>query len=138
MDNLLENFTLLGVAALAVVIVIISTLSRKVVELALPELVKDERRTSTTKVTIYSSKLAAWYNELLLYLLPYLVASLIAVLKVPFIYGDLDSYTGRFFFSMLIATASAGIYKGVKKSLPGLFGVSVDDADKTPSNPPKE
>lgn len=137
MNNLLESFSFVGVASLAVSIYAGSTLVRKLLELALPELVKEERRTSTTKVTIYSSKLAAWYNELLLYALPYFVASLLAILEVPFIHGDLGSYTERFFFSMLIATVSAGVYKGVKKTIPALFG-ALGDEDKTPSIPPKE
>lgn len=135
MDNLLKDFDPIGLSALAVVIVVFSTLIRKALELAVPSLVKDERKTGITKVTIYSSKLAAWYNEFLLYLLPYLVASVSALFDVPFIYGSLDTYTGRFFFAMLVATFSATIFKLVKKLLPRLFGVTLDD-NKTPSSLP--
>jgi hypothetical protein len=138
MDNLLKDFSLLGISALAVVIVVLSTLVRRVVELALPELKKDERKGSTTKVTIYSGSLATWYNEFLLYLLPYLVASVVATVKVPFIYGDINTYSGRLFFALLVATFSATIYKGVKKALPGLFGVTAEDDDKVLPAPPKE
>jgi hypothetical protein len=137
MDNLLKDFSLLGISALAVTIFVLSAFVRRAIEMALPELVKDERKAVNSKLTLYSGKFAYWYNEFILYLLPYLVASLLAIGKVSFIYGDIGTYTGRFFFAMLVATFSALIYKGVKKAIPALFGVVVEDDNQVLPTPPR-
>lgn len=138
MDNLIQEFSLLGICSLAVAINVLCALIRRALELFLPFLAKAEISAKKQKVVEYSNRWARAYNELGLYLLPYLVGSTIAVFKISFVFGALDSYGGRWIFSMLVATFSALFYKSIKKALPGLLGVQVETSDKVLHLPAKE
>jgi len=142
MDKLIEGFSLLGLVSMAVGIVVLSALVRRLLELVVPSLVKDEliNVKAGTKTTQYGSELSRWYNELFLYVLPYLVGSLIALSKAEFLFGIISTYMGRFILSMMVATFSAMVYKTVRKAIPNFFGVSIDadDGDTVLTKPSKE
>lgn len=138
MDNLLAEFSLLGVCSLAVAIVVISSLVRKALELIWPWLAKTEVTSATQKVADYTNQVARFYNELGLYVLPYVIGSLIAIGKITFVFGAIDTYGGRWIFAMLVATFSALFYKSIKKAIPGLLGVQVETSDKILELPKKE
>jgi len=132
MDTFLKDFSLIGVCSLAVALVVATALIRKIMELALPVLVKTEVYvTKTHKVTKYQNGWARVYNELFLYLLPYILGALIALSKTAFIFGSIEKYTGRLIFSVLVATFSGIFYKSVKKSIPRLFGLQEESDDSS-------
>lgn len=130
MDSILKDFSLLGISSLAVALVVMTALIRKIIELSWPSLVKREvRLDDTCKVTKYTSNWARLYNELFLYLLPYILSAIIALTNTEFIFGTISNYIGRLVFSVLVATFSGIFYKSVKKSIPRLFGLQDDPAD---------
>lgn len=138
MDNLLAEFSLIGICALAVAIVVVSGLIRKALELIWPWLVKTEVASVKQKGVEYQNQAARFYNELGLYILPYVVGSLLALIQTSFVYSDIESYGGRWIFSMLVATFSALFYKSIKKAIPGLLGVQVETSDKIFELPKKD
>jgi hypothetical protein len=138
MNNLLAEFSLLGVCALAVAIVVLSALVRKTLELIWPWLSKVEVVSKQQRVAEYHNQVARFYNELGLYVLPYVIGSLIAIGKITFVFGSIETYAGRWIFSMLVATFSALFYKSIKKAIPGLLGVQVETSDKILELPKKE
>jgi hypothetical protein len=130
MDQIAQQFNLLGLAALAVMVVVLSTFTRKALELAMPWLVKEESQGPNIKVVRFQDGVGVhFYNELGLYLIPYVWAAVAAITKSEFLFGDVDSYIGRLFLSVFVATFSALFYKSVKKKIPTLFGVTVEDND---------
>lgn len=137
MDNLIAEFSLLGIASLAVAINVICALFRKTVELIIPSLAKQEVVSAKQKAVEYKNQWARFYNELFLYTLPYLVGSTIAIFKIAFVFGSIGTYGGRWIFSMLVATFAALFYKAIKKAIPGLLGVQVE-TDDTILNLPKK
>lgn len=138
MDNLLAEFSLIGICALAVAIVVVSGLIRKALELIWPWLTKQEVASVKQKGVEYQNQVARFYNELGLYILPYVVGSLLALIQTSFVYSDIESYGGRWIFSMLVATFSALFYKSIKKVIPGLLGVQVETSDKIFELPKKD
>lgn len=123
--------TLIGLASLAVMVVVAVGLTRKVLTFFLPVLVpvRSLSADKRTQVTTYLNKWARFYNELFLYVLPYLWAALFAMVKSEFIYGKIATYSGRLFLAFLVATFSATIFKAAKKSIPKSFGVDVAAVD---------
>jgi hypothetical protein len=152
MDKLIEGFSLLGIASLAVVIVVVVAATRRVLEFAFPVLQTKESTVkveqpedgkgpyrSRAKVVVFKSQAARFYKEVVLYLMPHLYACLFAIPNIEFIYGkSAETYGGRVFMALLVATFSGLFYKSVKKAIPGLFGVTVESAsEKVFSIPPK-
>lgn len=139
MDNLIKDFNLLGLASLAVAIVVLVAFTRRLVELLVPSLVKKEVTSAKQKMTEYTHQWSRFYNELILYLLPYIWAGLLAIPNIEFVFqGAGTSYAGRALLACLVATFSGLFYKSVKKSIPALFGVQVETSDKLFELPPKE
>jgi len=153
MDKLIEGFSLLGIASLAVVIVVVVAATRRVLEFAFPALqtkestVEVEQKAeggkgpyrSPAKVVVFKSQAARFYKEVGLYLMPYFYACLFAIPNIEFVYGpSAETYGGRVFMALLVATFSGLFYKSVKKAIPGLFGVTVENvSEKVFSIPPK-
>lgn len=131
MDQLFQDFTVIGLASLAVMIVVAVGLTRKALTFFFPVLIPvrtlgEDKHSYSVK---YLSKWSRFYNELFLYVLPYIWAALFALVKSDFIYGKITTYGGRLFLAFLIATFSATIFKAVKKSIPKSFGTEVATTD---------
>ena len=144
MDQLTKEFNLLGLACLAVAIVVVVGFTRKFITFFLPSWVPVQNLVlgpDNIKVysTIYKSEVAHFYNEIGVFLLPYAWAALLAVPKVTFIFGNVGTYIGRFFLSVFVATFSASIFRIVKKLLPKAYGVEMpmmdDDDPFSPQKP---
>jgi hypothetical protein len=138
MDQLIKDFSLLGLASLAVMTVVSVALTRRVLELAFPWLAVDKQRSEKVTVVTYVNRFAKVYNELVLYLLPYLWAAVFALAQTDFLFGQIGTYTGRLFLAFMVATFSQLFYKSAKQAVPKLFGVTVDADDLVLSIPPKE
>jgi hypothetical protein len=140
MDQLFQDFSILGLAALAVMIVVAVGMTRKVLTFFFPVLVP-VRTIGADKLTYKSTYLNKWarfYNELFLYALPYVWAALLALVKSEFIYGKIATYGGRLFMAFFIATFSATIFKAVKKSIPKSFGTEVATSDNVFESLPED
>lgn len=131
MDTLIQDFNLLGLASLAVMIVVVVGLTRRMITFFVPSFVplKMADVAAKTYAVKYSSSAAQFYNEIGVYLMPYAWAAIFALVKSSFIFGKVDTYSGRLFLSFFIATFSATIFRAVKKSLPKPLGVEVKEND---------
>jgi len=135
MESILQSFTLLGIGSLAVAIVVLVAFSKRALALALPQLKKAQSVSKTSNTITYQTSFARLYNELLLYLLPYGWALLLAVPKIDFVYATADGYGGRALFGCLVATFASLIYKSFRKTIPKMFGVAEVDDTSDPLGP---
>ena len=132
MDQLVKEFSMVGIAALAVMIVVSMALIRKVLSFVYPELLPIKKVVSGEKRVWYVNRVAEFYNEVGLYFIPYLLAAGFAFIKAPFLYGAIATYGGRFFMAALVATFSGLIVKCVKKKLPAAFGTKIENVESQP------
>lgn len=131
MDQLVKEFSLLGIAAMAVMVVLGVAFTRKILTLSfvMPWLKPDRRKVGNEKRVKYVNRFAEFYNEVGLYLLPYVFAAGFAFINSKFLFGDVSTYGGKLFLAFLVATFSGLIVKAVKKGVPGLFGQKVETED---------
>lgn len=133
MEGMLQDISLIGAASLAITVLIVSAFLRMIIEFAFPQLKKLEARAKKQKLVEYQSSLSRFYNELLLYALPYIVISIVVIPKIEFVFGassSFDQYLARWIFGMSVTPFSTLIFKAVKKSLPKFFGVKMEKADR--------
>ena len=142
MGVLVLGLTVWGIGALAVMVVLAVAFLRKCLTLSfvMPWLKPDKTKSKDgkTKKVTYANRFAEVYNEVLLYAMPYPFAALFAISDNSFVFGELESYTGRLFFAFLVGTFSGLIVKGVKKAVPGLFGQKVETEDVVVGPPVSE
>lgn len=131
MDELINPTTMMAAAALSVAVIFTTTLIRKVVSTFAPWLGKTEVTGTLGKRVEYGSTASRVYNELVLYVLPYLVSALWAIPDLPYLHADINTFGGRLLLSFLVAAFSGLFYKSVKKAIPRFFGVTVEDDEST-------
>ena len=127
MDLSTEDINKWGVAALAVTIVVFTALLRKTLTFLFPALRVSKCKDGLQVTTSYVSRWGEFYHEIGLYLLPYLLAPILALSKSTFLFGKIDRYGGKLVFVFLVATFSGLLVKIIKKKIPALFGVEVID-----------
>jgi hypothetical protein len=131
MGELVYGVTIWGIGALAVMVVLGVAFTRKCLTLSFVMPWLKPKRTKSkdgkTKKVVYATKFAEFYNEVLLYAMPYPFAAAFSFINSEFIFGTIPSYGGKLFFAFLVGTFSGLIVKAVKKSVPGLFGQTVED-----------
>lgn len=116
---------MIGLASLAVMVVVAVALTKRVLLFAFPTLNVTEAISNNTRTVSYQHTWARFYNEVFLYFVPYLWAALFALSKSEFMYGKVKTYTARLFLSFLVATFSALVFKSMKRAVPKLFGVEI-------------
>ena len=131
MDQLVKEFNLWGIASLAVMVVLGVAFTRKILTLSfiMPWLKPEKTKKGSSKTVKYSGRFAEFYNEVGLYLFPYIFATGFAFIRSEFLFGKLETYGGKLALAFLVATFSGLIVKAVKKSVPGLFGQKVETED---------
>ncbi len=127
MDELLSYMLRPGVLTIAMVAYISTMLLRRVVETALPGMKKLAGEMDHAKM--YASKGAVWWNEVVLYALPVLIAGGLGLVDSGFLHGPVETPGARVMFSCGIGWFSGMIYKAIRKGLGGKLGA-------TPSEPP--
>lgn len=149
MDQLPNELSILGLCCLAVMTVVVVAFTRKLLTFFFPSLepIKMVDVQAKTYAVRYGSSVARFYNELGLYLLPYVWAAIFALATNEFLFGQVRTYVGRLFLSFMVATFSATFFRAVKKSIPHKLGVEVAVADtvleqleekKEPPQPPSQ
>jgi hypothetical protein len=132
MEPILKSFTLVGIASLAVAIWFLVSFSKRAIALSFPKLRKVQAVSKTSNTILYQTPFSRTYNELLIYLFPYVWALLLAIPKIDFVYATADGYGGRALFGCLVATFAGLVYKCFRKAIPKLFGVDVEDTGNDP------
>jgi hypothetical protein len=116
MDSALNQLLNLGTMVFAVSIVIATFFIRRVVETQWPALRKkaDENAPSIT----YSTRLARWYQQVILYGIPVFVGGLLGLLKITYFFPEsVQTAVGRIFYGGVVGWFSSAIYKVVKRVL---------------------
>jgi hypothetical protein len=132
MMDLLNEFNPWGLASMAVAVVVATAFTRKALTFFFPTLRVVKSKDGLQTITRYSSRVGEFYHEIGLYLLPYLLAPLLALSKSTFLFGDIDRYGGKLVFALLVVTFSGLFVKIIKKKLPGLFGVELTEDTELP------
>jgi hypothetical protein len=127
MDQALTNFISWHTLVFGLACWILTFLSRRITETALPHLKKqvDANQEGAT----YKTTFARWWNEVLLYVLPVAWGGLSASLATfyPFPEG-VSSFSARLFFGIVTGFFSGFIYKILKKIILKKFDI-VSESD---------
>jgi hypothetical protein len=108
-----------GLMLLAVVISSAVNATKVVVRSLVPSFTPKKTLCGATKTftVMYCSTLARFYNELVLHVLPYGWAAVLALIPEPFTFGPMTTYAGRLFLAFFAATFAALIYRASRKML---------------------
>lgn len=129
MDDLLGMIFRPGTLVLAVVIYASTHILRRVVETARPDLRR--QATEMDKAAMYGSRLAMWWNEVVLYTLPVIVGALFAMKPSPFLFGEELPTKDRALLACGVGWFSGTVYKAIRKALLAKAGLP-DTGDSTP------
>ncbi len=126
MDQILDQFLNVGTIVLAVSVVILTFVVRRVVETAMPSL-KKQADENAPQVT-YATTLARWYQQLILYIIPVVVGGVIGWCNVPYFFNaeELTTTGSRVFFGGVVGWFSSFIYKAVRMALRKKVGIDID------------
>lgn len=137
MDQAIQQFLQTGTLVLAFSVFIITFFIRRIVETAIPSLVKkaDENEMRIT----YSTTFARWWNQLFLYMIPVAIGALIGIANIPFLFGpDIKTMTGRCFFGGVVGWFSSTLYKIFQRVLEAKVGITPPSISEPPAaEPPK-
>ena len=135
MENALTNFLGWHTLIFGLMCWILTFLTRKIVETALPHLKKsaDANQAGVT----YKTTFARWWNEVILYVVPVAwgAGAAAAATMYPFPQG-LTSLSARLFFGIVVGFFSGFIYKIVKKVVLKKFDI-VKEEDLPEAKPPQ-
>jgi len=135
MEQALTNFLGWHTLIFGLMCWILTFLTRKVVETAIPTAKKvvDANVAGAT----YKTTFARWWNEVILYVLPVAWGSVTATAATmyPFPQG-LDSFSARLFFGIVVGFFSGFIYKILKKIVLKKFDI-VDESDLPAAKAPE-
>jgi len=120
MEELLQAILKPGLLALAVAIYAVTHVARRVVETASPGLKK--KASEMDKAAMYGSRLALWWNEVVLYAMPVIVGAGSGFYKSAFIFGALDQ-KDRILVGCGVGWFSGTLYKIARKLLASKAGI---------------
>lgn len=126
MDDALSQFLGFHTLVFALACFILTSITRHVVETAVPAVVAKKTQAQEAS-TVYGSSLSVWWNQVILYVLPVFwgaTAALVAKMY-PFPPG-IQATSGRIFFGIVVGFFSGFLFKVVKKALLGKVGASTD------------
>lgn len=125
-----------GALLLGVLVVIITFFIRRVVETALPNL-KKKADENSPQVT-YLTEFARWWNSVILYALPVVTGSALAIVKPDWFLPESATKGDAFLYGMIIGWFSSFLYKVVRKTLKARTGIDPVPgvASVFPSSPP--
>lgn len=123
MDQAVTQLLTWGSVYLAVAVVIVTFFVRRIVETAVPSAKKkaDENEAGVT----YETTFARWWNNVILYAVPVLTGSLLALAETALEWGWLapQSLSGAFLYGGIVGWFSSFLYKVFRKVLKARTGV---------------
>jgi hypothetical protein len=142
MNQLIAQFWQLGTFYLGIAVVIATFFVRRIVEQAIPS-IKKAAHENDPKPT-YKTKLAEWWNKVLLYLIPVVVGILGAIFWQDFFCSGeaSENLKDAGMFGAIMGWFSSFLYKVVRKTLykrtgidpiPGPLDPTEKDSDPPPS-----
>lgn len=128
MDSAISQFLTIGTAIIAVVVIIVGFFAQRLVEIQWPALKKTANELDHKPM--YKSKIALYWNEVLLYALPVVIGANIGwLVKDPYIFGDIKTTMGRVFYAAVVGWFADFIYTAIQKALLKATGVSLPNPD---------
>lgn len=126
MDQAISNFVGWHTLVFALACWILTFITRRVVETAVPS-AKKVADANHPEVT-YKTTFARWWNEVILYVIPVAWggASASVATMYPFPEG-IESLSGRLFFGVVVGFFSGFLYKLLKKALLKKFDIVSED-----------
>ena len=134
MDQALDQLEQTSTIIFGACIVLLTFFIRRLVETTFPSLRK--KADENAPMAIYEHTMSRYWNQVILYALPSILGSLIALFNIPYLYGDPGPKTlgGRVFMGIFVGGASAFVYKAVKKR----WGIDLNTGLKPSSFPPPD
>lgn len=123
-----------GTFAVAVAVVIITFFIKKIVETAWPKMKKQAHEMDDK--SMYLSKVALWWNEVVLYAIPVVAGGCFGFSKSEFLSGDIDTVGARVMFQAGVGWFSAFLYKILRKVIQQKTGVDIQPNTSTPPPSP--
>lgn len=120
MEELIRTIFKPGLLALAIAIYAVTHVVRRIVETARPGLKK--KASEMDNAAMYGSRLALWWNEVVLYAMPVLAGAGSGLFQSAFIFGDL-SQKDRILVGCGVGWFSGVIYKIFRKILASKAGI---------------
>ncbi len=131
MDEVFSQFLSLGTFLLAFAVVITTFFARRIVETAVPSIKK--RADANAPGITYPTALSRWWNEVILYFIPVLFGSMLALLKIPLIEIEgLTTLGGRLIFGGVVGWLSGFLFKIAKKIIAQKTGVELPGDSMAP------
>jgi len=129
MEEITSQVLRSGTFVVAVAVVVITFFVRRVVETLRPEL-KKQADENDPKIT-YKTKLAMWWNTVILYAIPVLLGACTALFNSDFLHGDIKDLGGRLLFQGGVGWFAGFLYKILRKMIVQRTGVDIQPSDPT-------
>lgn len=136
MDNAINLLLREGTVALAVAVVIATFFTRRICEMLWPSIRMQAHENDPRKS--YATKMAEWWNKVILYAIPPTIGGLLGLLPVPFVFPPQDFATvaDKAIFGVGVGWFSSFIYKVMRSLLKKTTGVDLPSDSLRPSEAP--
>jgi len=132
MDDLMKMIFRPGTLVLAIAIYASTHIFRRIVETARPGLKR--QATEMDKAAMYGSKMAMWWNEVVLYAMPVVAGAGFAFWPSMFLFGDLAT-KDRVMLACGVGWFSGTVYKAIRKALMAKAGLPDTGDSMVPVRP---
>lgn len=138
MDNAVNLLLRQGTVALAVAVFIATFFIRRICEMLWPSLRMQAHENDPRKS--YLTKMAEWWNKVILYAIPPGVGGLAGLLPVPFVFPPVDFGTvaDKVIFGVGVGWFSSFLYKVMRNMLKKTTGVDLPSDSMRPSVAPSD
>lgn len=123
MEEITSQILRPGTFAVAVAVVILTFFIRRVVETVRPDLKK--QADANDKEVTYLTKLAMWWNTVILYAIPVLLGAAAGCINSDFLHGDIKDFGGRLLFQAGVGWFASFMYKILRKLILKKTGVDI-------------
>jgi len=133
MDDLMKMIFRPGTLVLAIAIYASTHIFRRIVETARPGLKR--QATEMDKAAMYGSKMAMWWNEVVLYAMPVIAGAGFAFWPSEFLFGAELATKDRAMLACGVGWFSGTVYKAIRKALMAKAGLPDTGDSMVPVRP---
>lgn len=138
-DEIMKEISLVGLIVIVIACVAGTKIIRQIIETALPAWKKkaDENHPDKT----YATTMSRWWNKVILYILPVAIGACMGFVNSDFIFGNIQSQSGKIFYGASLGWMSGFIVKIFFQLIQKKTGVDISkvvDIDPTKGKKEKE
>jgi Na+/H+ antiporter NhaA len=132
-DEITKEISLAGLAVIVIACVALTKIVRKIVETSIPAWRKkaDENHPDKT----YATNMSRWWNQVILYVIPVTIGLLLGFIKSEFIFGKIDTLSGKMFYGASVGWMSGFLVKIFFQLIKEKTGVDVSKVADMDPNP---